>query len=221
MKSVTRTLFVALSLALTLPVTVNAAPVSFTVSGYIDQVAIDSWQTSNSIYEGEPVTITLNYDPTLFTYSGQYNSFTSEWVGSTAASLTIDIGAEVFTASAPELLLSSTYFNIYFAQNAFTTVSNASLGPCTSDSATCVALFLSYASPELNSAEVPSELPSNYDSVGSEFVYEGPTDNEGFGGFLDPSVAPTPLPATLPLFAGGLAFVGFVVRRKKRRIAVA
>jgi hypothetical protein len=32
---------------------------------------------------------------------------------------------------------------------------------------------------------------------------------------------PTPLPATLPLFAGGLGFVGFLTRRKKRAQAVA
>jgi hypothetical protein len=29
-------------------------------------------------------------------------------------------------------------------------------------------------------------------------------------------VSATPLPATLPLFAGGLGFVGFLTRRKKR-----
>jgi len=32
----------------------------------------------------------------------------------------------------------------------------------------------------------------------------------------DPLASATPLPATLPLFAGGLGFVGFLARRKKR-----
>jgi hypothetical protein len=32
--------------------------------------------------------------------------------------------------------------------------------------------------------------------------------------------AATPLPATLPLFAGGLGFVGYLTRRKKRAQAV-
>jgi hypothetical protein len=33
---------------------------------------------------------------------------------------------------------------------------------------------------------------------------------------LDNSPSATPLPATLPLFAGGLGFVGYLTRRKKR-----
>ena len=35
------------------------------------------------------------------------------------------------------------------------------------------------------------------------------------------SVSATPLPATLPLFAGGLGFIGYLTRRKKRAQAVA
>jgi hypothetical protein len=34
-------------------------------------------------------------------------------------------------------------------------------------------------------------------------------------------IGPTPLPATLPLFAGGLGFVGYLTRRKKRAQALA
>jgi hypothetical protein len=41
-----------------------------------------------------------------------------------------------------------------------------------------------------------------------------------FGADLVP-VPPTPLPAALPLFAGGLAFVGYLARRKKRAQAIA
>jgi hypothetical protein len=33
-------------------------------------------------------------------------------------------------------------------------------------------------------------------------------------------VSPTPLPASLPLFAGGLGFVGYLTRRKKRARAL-
>jgi hypothetical protein len=33
---------------------------------------------------------------------------------------------------------------------------------------------------------------------------------------LEPSLATTPLPATLPLFAGGLGFFGYLTRRRKR-----
>jgi hypothetical protein len=40
-------------------------------------------------------------------------------------------------------------------------------------------------------------------------------------GVITFSVAATPLPATLPLFAGGLGFVGYLTRRKKRAQAVA
>jgi hypothetical protein len=42
-------------------------------------------------------------------------------------------------------------------------------------------------------------------------------DDPGSGYVGDPlSVSATPLPATLPLFAGGLGFVGYLTRRKKR-----
>ena len=37
------------------------------------------------------------------------------------------------------------------------------------------------------------------------------------GGSLDEVPAATPLPATLPLFAGGLGFVGYLTGRKKRK----
>ena len=36
-------------------------------------------------------------------------------------------------------------------------------------------------------------------------------------GSLTLALAPTPLPATLPLFAGGLGFVGYLTGRKKRK----
>jgi hypothetical protein len=40
-------------------------------------------------------------------------------------------------------------------------------------------------------------------------------DGQGFG--VSPTPQTTPLPATLPLFAGGLGFVGYLSRRKKRK----
>jgi hypothetical protein len=40
-------------------------------------------------------------------------------------------------------------------------------------------------------------------------------------GSLIPDVAATPLPAALPLFAGGLGMVGFLARRKKRKALAA
>jgi hypothetical protein len=35
-------------------------------------------------------------------------------------------------------------------------------------------------------------------------------------GSIDPQISATPLPAALPLFAGGLGMIGFVARRRKR-----
>lgn len=45
-------------------------------------------------------------------------------------------------------------------------------------------------------------------------------ESDGIGNSL-PNNSATPLPATLPLFAGGLGFVGYLTRRKKRVQAVA
>ena len=43
------------------------------------------------------------------------------------------------------------------------------------------------------------------------------------GGTISSTLAPsaTPLPGALPLFAGGLGFVGFLLRRRKRTDAAA
>jgi hypothetical protein len=42
-----------------------------------------------------------------------------------------------------------------------------------------------------------------------------PQNNADAG--LNGSFSATPLPATLPLFAGGLGFVGYLTRRRKQR----
>jgi hypothetical protein len=60
---------------------------------------------------------------------------------------------------------------------------------------------------------------------GSEAAYFIGCDGPGFycgsrsivSGSLDTGISATPLPATLPLFAGGLGFVGYLTGRKKRK----
>ena len=76
------------------------------------------------------------------------------------------------------------------------------------------------------------QLPDYLGEVSSKAIGPLPEDQEdfayvqqasySFGSNSDPgnwttttSVAATPLPATLPLFAGGLGFVGYLTRRKK------
>ena len=51
-------------------------------------------------------------------------------------------------------------------------------------------------------------------------VFGDPTDALGpisESGTVEFAIAQTPLPATLPLFAGGLGFVGYLTGRKKRK----
>jgi hypothetical protein len=55
-------------------------------------------------------------------------------------------------------------------------------------------------------------------------VFGDPTDALGpipESGTVEFAIAETPLPAALPLFAGGLGLVGYLTRRKKRAQAVA
>ena len=60
---------------------------------------------------------------------------------------------------------------------------------------------------------------------GSEAAYFIGCDGPGFycgsrsivSGSLVTGISATPLPATLPLFAGGLGFVGYLTGRKKRK----
>jgi hypothetical protein len=53
--------------------------------------------------------------------------------------------------------------------------------------------------------------------VYNEYALLGNTFSEGVRGDFSVSLAPTPLPAALPLFAGGLGMIGLVSRRKKRK----
>jgi Protein of unknown function (DUF642) len=56
-----------------------------------------------------------------------------------------------------------------------------------------------------------------------EFLGDSTNVNSKYIGLdnVDVELATTPLPATLPLFAGGLSFVGYLTRRKKRAQAIA
>jgi hypothetical protein len=59
------------------------------------------------------------------------------------------------------------------------------------------------------------------DTAGGETILGGEVDFGPLGAFdvLGADVAATPLPATLPLFAGGLGLLGFMGKRQKRKIA--
>lgn len=56
------------------------------------------------------------------------------------------------------------------------------------------------------------------DTAGGETILGGEVDYGPLGAFdvLGADVAATPIPATLPLFAGGLGFVGYLARRRKQ-----
>jgi hypothetical protein len=64
--------------------------------------------------------------------------------------------------------------------------------------------------------------PSRFD-LQTTSLYAFYYDNElqEAAGAITSSLATTPLPATLPLFAGGLGFVGYLTRRKKREQSMA
>ena len=74
-----------------------------------------------------------------------------------------------------------------------------------------------------------SELPANDGTVTLISFLGGPGDHDGpcnncYGPNIVATIdtpSATPLPATLPLFAGGLGFVGYLTRRKKRAQTVA
>jgi hypothetical protein len=53
------------------------------------------------------------------------------------------------------------------------------------------------------------------------YAVEGDPDHSVWGTNTSDVASATPLPAALPLFAGGLGFVGYLTRRKKRAQAVA
>ena len=56
------------------------------------------------------------------------------------------------------------------------------------------------------------------DSYTLDFLYTNSNDNAASGLLVTTSgISSTPLPAALPMFAGGLAFVGLLARRRKRR----
>ena len=59
--------------------------------------------------------------------------------------------------------------------------------------------------------------PDNLSTVYWGTVSSPPTANSPHSTTETGFVSPTPLPATLPLFAGGLGFVGYLTGRKKRK----
>ena len=63
-----------------------------------------------------------------------------------------------------------------------------------------------------------SNDPINNAYYGTEGSVSASNIDSSVAGYATPN--PTPLPATLPLFAGGLGFVGYLTRRKKRAQAV-
>ena len=66
----------------------------------------------------------------------------------------------------------------------------------------------------------PNSMQFTLDTSGVYAFYNNNVEL-GSGTITSMLAAATPLPATLPLFAGGLGFVGYLTRRKKRAQAVA
>lgn len=59
--------------------------------------------------------------------------------------------------------------------------------------------------------------PSRFDlQTTSLFAFYYDNELQEASGTITSSLATTPLPATLPLFAGGLGFVGYLTRRRRR-----
>jgi len=68
-----------------------------------------------------------------------------------------------------------------------------------------------------SSTDNTPNLTSEYSETAEYIVTLGAAINNvggSFNGGIDISAAATPLPATLPLFAGGLGFVGFLAKRR-------
>ena len=72
----------------------------------------------------------------------------------------------------------------------------------------------------LNSGDALTLYTLNFTTNGGNlsFTDQGPSDQQG--NILDNvTLSATPLPATLPLFAGGLGMMGLIARRRKRKAA--
>jgi len=92
-------------------------------------------------------------------------------------------------------------------------------------------LYYGAASPpdQIDSSGIGFVLSGANPGLGLFYNFLGATDIFGAcSGICDPfidagtfSASPTPVPAALPLFAGGLGFVGFLLRRRKRTDAAA
>ena len=63
---------------------------------------------------------------------------------------------------------------------------------------------------------IVAEVMASPGSLISDTATASADDSESASFTVETTVAATPLPATFPLFAGGLGFVGYLTRRKKR-----
>jgi PEP-CTERM motif-containing protein len=100
---------------------------------------------------------------------------------------------------------------------ALTLPPNSNLGTCTgglSAGSTCVETINDVGPFIYGTAQIEPQTFSFTDAAGVPI-----TDNVTIE--LEPELAPTPLPATLPLFGAGLGVMGLLARRRKRKAYVA
>jgi hypothetical protein len=97
-----------------------------------------------------------------------------------------------------------------FGYESFTTIGSYSTVPTDPTS------LLNYLGPGSNSSSFFYSFLNEASNF--EVIY---TDNQGNVGFTYGATTVTPLPAALPLFAGGLGVISLVARRRKRKNAAA
>ena len=164
---------------------------------------------------------------TVVHWSGD-NSFTTDQItfaGFTANQLTSISGDGTYT--------SSSFFNIFtFSQQAvdttfnlelklngtWTTVATWNLDSLSNVNLSSVTTPINFTTGTVSGIELtasPDFLGSNYDNMNFTVFQDRHLDQEQEA-FTFNNVSATPLPATLPLFAGGLGFVGYLTRRRRK-----
>ena len=164
---------------------------------------------------------------TVVNWSGD-NNFTTDQItfaGFTANQLTSISGDGTYTSSSFFNFITfqeqavDTTFNLELKLNGtWTTVATWTLDSLSNVNLSSVTTPINFTTSTVSGIELtasPDFFGSNYDNMNFTVFQDRHLDQEQEA-FTFNNVSATPLPATLPLFAGGLGFVGYLTRRRKK-----
>ena len=147
------------------------------------------------------------------------------FAGFTANQLTLITGNGTYEASTHNGNGVTTTFNLFLDLNGtWTSVDTWTTSDAHEQLLSGLSMPVNFASSTVTGIALTASPAGSDDDPSFDSFKNWGDDDEGGNNpekFTFNSITATPLPATLPLFAGGLGFVGYLTRRRKKAVAAA